>query len=222
MANQEGLETTALWDLRVIAALAETTGTKESAAMMAHRDRMALAAREDNLERKASKVPVETEGREETWGSPDPVESRGGRAQLAPTETLASLARAGLLATEEMKAHLDQKDPKDREESKELRETEARLGRGEKMVYQEMVLQVAMVSRVILGHVEILVSRVAREPLDPKEMTEMPEIQAPITTNQDLQDLKGPKVTEDPRAIRDLLGLLDHQELMNVKFWISS
>lgn len=79
-----------------------------------------------------------------------------------------------------------------------------------------------MVSRVILGPVETLVSRVAREPLDPKEMTEMLEIQALITTNQGLQDLKEPKVTEDPRADRDLLGLPDHQELMNVKFWISS
>lgn len=69
---------------------------------------------------------METEDQEETWGSQDPVESRGGRAQLAPTETLASLAGMGLLATEEMKAHLDQRDPKDREESKELQETEAR------------------------------------------------------------------------------------------------
>lgn len=85
-----------------------------------------------------------------------------------------------------------------------------------------MELQVVLVSRDILGLAETLVSRVAREPLDPKEMTEIPEIQDPITTNQDLQDPKGPKVTEDPKAIRDLLGLQDHQELMNVRFWISS
>lgn len=51
------------------------------------------------------------------------------------------------------------------------------------MVPREMALQVALVSRVILGPVETLVSLVAREPPDPKEMTENPEIQAPITTN---------------------------------------
>lgn len=44
---QEGLETTAHWDLRVSGALAETTGTKENAVMMAHQDRMEIAARED-------------------------------------------------------------------------------------------------------------------------------------------------------------------------------
>lgn len=217
-AHLEGLEALAHWDLRVSGALAETTGTKESAVMMAHREKMELVARKDDLERKASRVPVETEVQEETRVSQDPVESRGGRAQLAPTETLASLAETGLLATGEMKAHLDQKDPKDREESKEVRETEASWGRGEKMVHQEMVLQVVMVSRDILGPVETLVSRVARELLDPKEMTEIPEIQALITTNLDLKDLKGPKVTEDLRAHRDLLGLLDHQELKIVKF----
>lgn len=90
------------------------------------------------------------------------------------------------------------------------------------MVPQETVLKVAMASRVILDPGETLVNRAAREPLDPKEMMEMLEIQDLITTNQGLQDPKGPKVTEDPRANRDLLGLLDHQELMNVKFWISS
>lgn len=90
------------------------------------------------------------------------------------------------------------------------------------MVRQEMVPRAVLVSRVILGPVETLVSRVVKELLDPKETTEIPEIQAKITTSQDLKDLKGPKVTEDPRASRDLLGLPDHQELMNVKFWISS
>lgn len=135
MANQEGLETTVHWDLRVIGALQETTGTKENAEMMAHRDQMEIAAREDKLGRRASRVPVETEVQEETRGTQDPVESREGMAQLAPTENLVTLAGPGLLATEEMKAHLDQKDPKAREESKELQETEARWGRGEKMVW---------------------------------------------------------------------------------------
>lgn len=129
--NREGPETTAHWDPRVIVALLETTGTKESAVMMAYRDRMDLAATEAQLERRASKVPVETEVQEESQGSQDPVENRGGRAQLAPTETLANLAGLGLLATEGMKAHLDQRDPKDQEESRELQETEARWGRGE-------------------------------------------------------------------------------------------
>lgn len=174
------------------------------------------------MERRESKDLVGTGVPEEMRGSQDPVETRGGRAQLAPTETLASLARPGLLATGEMKAHLDLKGKKDREESKELRETEARWGKGEKMVLQEMALQVVLVSRVIPGPAETLVSRVSGEPLDPKETMETPENQAQITPTQDLQDLKGPKVTEDPRAIRDLLGLLDHQELMNVKFWTSS
>lgn len=212
----------ARWVLRVNRALPEATGTKESAVMMAHLERMEVAAREDKLERRASKDLVGTEVPEETRGIQDHVESRGGRAQVAPTETLASLARAGLLATGEMKAQLDLKEPKDREESKELRETEARLGIGEKMVLLEMALRVVLVSRVIPGPAETVVSRVAGEPLDPKETMETPENQAPITTTQDLEDLKGPKVTEDPRAIRDLLGLLDHQELMNVKFWTSS
>lgn len=90
------------------------------------------------------------------------------------------------------------------------------------MAFQEMALQVVMGSRVILGPVETLASRVAMERLDPKEMTEIPEIQAPITMNQGPQDLKEAKVIEDLRANRDLLGLLDHQEPMNVKFWISS
>lgn len=174
------------------------------------------------MERRGSRVPVGTEDQEETRGSQDPVESRGGRAQLAPTETLARLAGMGLPATEEMKAHLDQRDPKEREESKELRETEARWGSGEKMVSQETAQQVALVSRVTLGPVETLVSRVEREPLDPKEMTESPASQAPITGNQGIQELRGPKVTEDPRADRDLQGLLDQQDLMTVKFWISS
>lgn len=221
MVNQDGPETTAPWGLRVTVALAEPMGTKESAVMMGHLEQMELAAREDKLERRGSKVPVETEVQEETRGSQDPAESREGRAQLDPTETLARLASPDLPATEETKAHLDKKDPKGREESKELRETEARWGRGEKMVSQEMAQQVVMVSRVTLAPVETLVSRAPRELLDPKEMMESPEIQAQITTNQVPEDLTGPKVTEDPRASRDLLGLLDHQEVMNVKFWIS-
>lgn len=222
MASQEGPETTAHRDLRGRAALPETTGTKESAAMMAHRDQMDAPAKREYLERRASKVPVATEVQEETRGIQDPVESRGGRAQLAPTETLVRTADPDLLATEEMKDQLDQKDPKGREESKELRETEARWGPGEKTARQEMELKVVMVSRVILDNVETLVSRVAREPLDPKETTETPENQAPTTMNQDVQDLKGPKVTEEPRANRDLLDHPDQQEVMNVKFWISS
>lgn len=124
--NQEGLETMDLWDLRVIRALVELTGTKESVVTMAHLDQMAVAAREEQSERRASKVPVETEGPEANRGSQDPVESRGGRAQLDPTETPVSQEGPGRLDTEEMKAHLDQRDPRDREESKELQETEAR------------------------------------------------------------------------------------------------
>ncbi|KAL6104667.1 uncharacterized protein ACO6RY_14344 [Pungitius sinensis] len=141
---------------------------------------------------------------------------------MAPTVNLARLASPDLLATEEMKAHPDQKDPKGGEESKELQETEARWGRGEKMVWQVMERPVVLVSRVILGPADHPVTRVPRELLDPKEMTEIPEIQAAITTNQDLQDLTDQKVTEDQMAIQDLLGPPDHRELMNVKSWISS
>lgn len=218
--NQDGLETTDLWDLRVIGVLVEPMGTKESVVMMGHLEQMEVAAREEQLENRESRVPVETEVRKEMQGSQDPVESRGGRAQLAPTETPVSPAGRGLPATEEMKAHLDQKDPKDREESKELQETEARWGGGEKMAWWETEQKAALVSRVILGPVETLVSRVVKELLDPKETTETLEIQAPITMSRDNQDLKEPKVTEDLRADRDLLGLLDHRELMNVRFWI--
>lgn len=222
VANQAGLATMDHWDLRGTVALVEQMGTKESAAMMEQLDQMETAAIEDKWERRENKGPVETEVQEVTRVSQDPEESRGGRAQLAPTETLASLADPVLLATEEMKAHLDQRELKDREESKELQETEARWGRGEKMVSKEMVLLAAQVSRVILGLVETLVSRVARELLAPKEMMETLEMPALITSNQEVQVLKGPKVTEALTATRDLLGLLDHQEPMNVKSWISS
>lgn len=79
-----------------------------------------------------------------------------------------------------------------------------------------------MDSRVTQDPVETPASQAVRELLDPKETTESLEIRAWITLNQETQDVKGPKVTEDLRADRDLLGLLDLQELVNVKFWISS
>lgn len=86
----------------------------------------------------------------------------------------------------------------------------------------EMVLSGVMVSRVILGSVEILVSPVEREPQDPKGTMESPEIQAQITLSLGLPGPKEQKATEDLRASRDLQGRLDLQELMNVKFWTSS
>lgn len=90
------------------------------------------------------------------------------------------------------------------------------------MVLLEMVLQVVTVSRVTLGSAEILVNPVVKEPQDPKETMESPEIQAQITLSLGLPGPKGRKATEDLRANRDLLGRLDLQELMNVKFWTSS
>lgn len=51
------------------------------------------------------------------------------------------------------------------------------------MECKETAPQVVPVSRVTLGLVGTLVSRVAKEPLDPKEMMESPEIQALITPN---------------------------------------
>lgn len=125
MVNQGVLETTARWEHRENVAHLEQTETKANAAMMVKLDKMALEEREVRLERKGSKVLAETEAQEETRVSQDPVESREGKAQLAPTETLVSLANKVLLATEAMKAPPDLKDPKGQEESKELQETEA-------------------------------------------------------------------------------------------------
>lgn len=127
-----------------------------------------------------------------------------------------------LLATEEMKAHLDQRDPKDHEESKEPQETEARWERGERTGPRGTEQKVAMDSRVTLAHVEIPASRAARELLDPKGTTGSLENQEQTTIFQGQQDQKGPKVTEDLRARRDLRGLQDHKEPTNVRFWISS
>lgn len=222
MANQVGPETMDHWELKVNGALVEQMGIRANVVMMEHLGQMEIVAREDNLERRESKDPEETEVQEESQGSQAPVESREGRARLALMETQVRPAGLVLLVTEEMKGHLDQRDPKAREESKELQETEARWGRGELMVSREMALQDVQVSRVILDHVETLASRVVRERLDLKEMMETLESQDLITTNQAIQDQKEPKVTEDLMASRDLQGLLDHQELMNVKFWISS
>lgn len=183
-ANQDDLETMDHWAQRVIQALVVLTGTKESAAKMDYQGMMDLRARKGYLERRGSKVPVETEAQEENRGIQDPVENKGGRAQLAPTAPPVKLASPGLPGTEEMKAKPDQKDPEGREESKELQETEALWERGEQMVLQEMAQKVVMVSRVILGPVETRVSRVAGGRLDPKEMMASPEIQAPIITNR--------------------------------------
>lgn len=90
------------------------------------------------------------------------------------------------------------------------------------MALLEMVLWDVTVSRVIVETVEKLASLAVREPQDPKETMESPETQAQTTVSLDLPGLKGPKATEDLRADRDLLGRLDLQELMNVKFWTSS
>lgn len=103
----------------------EQMETKANVVMMVTLDQMVLVEREVNLERKGSKVLVETEVQEERRVSRDRVESKEGRVQLAPMETLVSPANKGLLATEVMRAPLDQRDPKGRGESKELQETEA-------------------------------------------------------------------------------------------------
>lgn len=123
--KQVVLETTALLDHREIVAHLEQTGTKANEATMVKLVQMAAEEREVKLERKGSKVLVETEAPEERRVNQDPGESREGRAQPAPTETLVSRGNKVLLATEAMKAPLDQRDPKGREESKELQETEA-------------------------------------------------------------------------------------------------
>lgn len=125
MVNQGVLETTAHWVHRENAAHLERMETKANVAMMVKLDKTAFEEREVRLERKGSKGLVETEAQEETRVSQDPEESREGKDQLAPTETLVSLANKVLLATEATRAPPDQKDPKGREESKELQETEA-------------------------------------------------------------------------------------------------
>lgn len=138
------------------------------------------------------------------------------------TEILVNQEETALLATGEMKVHQDQRGLKEGKELKAHQGKEAQWGRGESLVNKEMARKAVMASKVTLGPVETPVSRVPRELPDPKETMESPEIQVVITTTQGLLDPKGPKVTEDLRAIRVLLGRLDHQELMNVKFWISS
>lgn len=222
MASPEELEAMGPWDPRATEGPAEPMGTRESAAMMAHPEQMDPAETGATAGRRASRVPVETEEREEGWGSQDLAENRGGRGHLGPTETQACLEEPGLLDTEEMKDHLDRRGPKDHEGSKELQETEARWERGERTVSKETEQRVAMVSRDTLVHVETRATRVAREHRDPKEMTESPGSQAQITTCRGIQDPRALKVTEDLREDRDHWDLLDTQELMNVKFWTSS
>lgn len=186
MGIQEDLGSMAHREVRVNEDLPETTETRESVATTVQWGQMDVAAREDKWEKKESKVPVGTEVPEESWVIQDLSESGGGRARLAPVETPASLARPALLATEGMKAHLDLKGQKDREESKDLLETEAQWAPREVLVVQETELLVVLVSRVTLGPVETSVSRVPKELLDRKETMEMPEILAQITVNQEL------------------------------------
>lgn len=125
LENQDVRETTAHWDHREIVAHLEQTETKANAVTMEKLVKMAVEEREVRLERKGSKVLVETEAPEESWVIQDPLESKEGRAQLAPMETLVSPANKVLLATEATRAPLDQRGPKGLEESKELQETEA-------------------------------------------------------------------------------------------------
>lgn len=197
-------------------------GTKDSGVMMEHLDRTASGETKEPQERKENKEPVETEDQEEIWVTQDLVEIRAERVHLEPMESLVTSAGRGLQDTEEMRAPPDQRAPKDQEESKELLETEARSETGEKMGHQEMELKVAMVSRVTPAHEGALESRAGRELRDPKEMTESLETLAWTTTPQDSQGTKEPKVTEDLKETRDQLGLPDLQELMIVRFWISS
>lgn len=125
LENQDVLETMALWDHREIVAHLEQMVTKVNVVTMVKLVKTVAEEREVKLERKGSKVLVETEAPEERRVSQDPGESKEGRAQPAPTETLVSPGNKVLLATEAMRAPLDQRDPKGREESKELQETEA-------------------------------------------------------------------------------------------------
>lgn len=125
LEKEDVLETTALLDHRETVAHLEQTETKANAATMVKLEQMAAEEKEVKLERKGSKVLVETEAPEERGVNQDPGESKEGRAQPAPTETLVSPGNKVLLATEAMRAPLDQRDPKGREESKELQETEA-------------------------------------------------------------------------------------------------
>lgn len=140
MVTLDVLEITAHWELRETVAGQGQTETKANVVMMVVLGQRVLQETKVNLERKGSKVLVETEVQEEIRVSQDPMESKEGRAQLAPMETLASLANKVLVATEATRAPLDQRDLKGQEESKELQETEAQWGDGEKMVVLEMVL----------------------------------------------------------------------------------
>lgn len=140
MVHLDVLEIMAHWDHREIVASLDKAETKVNVVMMVILDQMVLAEIKVKLERKGSKVLVETEVQEENRVTQDPLESEEERAQLAPMEPLATLANRVLLVTEVTRVPLDQRDLKGREESKELQETEARWGSGETMVLLEMVL----------------------------------------------------------------------------------
>lgn len=103
----------------------EPMGTKESGVMMAHQDLMDHGEMEVRQERRVSKVPVVTGAQKEMKGIQGLEESLAERVHLALMEIQVSLGRQGHQGTEEMRAHLDQRDLKDQEESKELLETEA-------------------------------------------------------------------------------------------------
>lgn len=90
------------------------------------------------------------------------------------------------------------------------------------MDHQEMEQRAAMVSRVILGPGEIKEHLVEKEPLDPREMMESQVNLDQIITDQDQMGLEDPKVTEDRKEDLDQKENLGLQELMNVRFWISS
>lgn len=87
---------------------------------------------------------------------------------------------------------------------------------------QEMEQRAVMVSRVIPGPGEIQEHLVEKEPLDPREMMESQVTLDQIMTDQDHLGLKEPRVTEGLKEILDHQDHLGRQELMNVRFWISS
>lgn len=123
--------TTAQLDPRANEDPQESMETRESGVMMAHLDQMDPVETEVQPERGVNKVPVVTEGLEETRESLDLGGSRAGRDPLAPTEIRVSLAGRGLQDTGETRAHLDLRDPRGQEESKDRKETKARSARGE-------------------------------------------------------------------------------------------
>ncbi|KAJ8410079.1 hypothetical protein AAFF_G00211200 [Aldrovandia affinis] len=194
MGSQEDQETMVHLETRVNQDQGEPTETKEREAMMVHQEKKDLLEKGERMVRRVNKVPVETEDPEESWVIQAQGGNRVGRGHLDLTES---------------------RERKDRGESKDPLETEGRWVGGEKMALQEMALQDAMASKVILALEEIQESREERVPLDPKEMMGSLVTREQIMTRLEILALKVQRATGDQKEIRDHPGHLDEGVLIS-------